>query len=370
MFERIAQFVFRFRNALFPIVVGAIMLWQPPVAMGSEWGNSLWFIGVLLVGLGQSLRVITIGLDYIKRGGKGRRFFAPRLVTGGIFAHCRNPMYVGNLLLATGLFVTGGNLLGIALGTGFFVVMYAFLIHGEEQYLHGRFGDEFAAYCASTPRWGVRLRGLISTLSHPFDKRRIFNKEYGTLYISLMAPAGILTWKMFRTNGWSSVEPYLFALILYGTAVTIAYGVVRTLKKMGRLNPPQEQTQDQSVESIIENGRARINKIDRDLLDLFNARAREVRKIYDAKNKGSVPRFDGRRTAEILTRICEANDGPLSDEEVERLFHTVLDVYLAFASVSESESDSSPVPRPANDTETTPIITIINNNGKRSYTHV
>src|SRR5678815_5444661 len=59
--------------------------------------------GLLIALSGQVLRAVTIGLEYIIRGGRNRQVYAEKLVTGGMFAHCRNPLYVGNFLVLVGL---------------------------------------------------------------------------------------------------------------------------------------------------------------------------------------------------------------------------------------------------------------------------
>ncbi|MCA9290833.1 MAG: chorismate mutase [Phycisphaerales bacterium] len=324
MLERLARFVFRHRDLLFPALVAAILLWRPPAPLGDRAGDALWIVGVVLIGLGQALRAITIGLRYIKRGGRDGRFFAPELVVSGIFAHCRNPMYVGNLLIATGLFVAAGDLIGIAVGAGVFIALYATLVHGEEQYLAGRFGEDYAAYCRTSPRWFVRLRGLRATLGAPFDWRRLLNKEYGTLFISFMAPAGLLAWKIVRAEGVAGLAAYALPFALYAAIVLIAYVVVRVLKKQRRLDPPR----DESVAHTLAVARAQINRIDDDLLRLFNARAREVRRVYDVKSENRIPRFDSARTEQILARIRASNPGPLRDDEIDRLFRSVLNTFL------------------------------------------
>ena len=82
---------------------------------------------------------------------------ADRLVTGGIFALTRNPIYVGNTLLLGGV--------GVALASAWMVagaLLAAWLvdrlaIRREERHLSARFGTAYAAYVARVPRWiGMR----------------------------------------------------------------------------------------------------------------------------------------------------------------------------------------------------------------------
>lgn len=217
--EAMGHFLFRTRNALFPAAFAAVVLIFPPPAAA---GGPAWVAaGVALLALGQALRVVTIGLAYIKRGGKDGRIHASGLVTGGIFAHCRNPMYVGNLLALFGLFALTGNPWGLAVGGALFVLAYLAITLAEETYLAGKFGDEYRDYRARVPRFLPRLSGAAATLRHPFDWKKVVSKEHGTLYLNLMLALLVLWY------GGSDPWP-LAAIALLGTA---AYALARVAKK-------------------------------------------------------------------------------------------------------------------------------------------
>jgi len=80
------------------------------------------------------------------------------LVVSGFYRFVRNPMYVAVTALIVGqavLFASWGvALYGIVIAAAFhtFVRLY------EEPTLHEAYGEEYAAYCAATPRWIPRLR--------------------------------------------------------------------------------------------------------------------------------------------------------------------------------------------------------------------
>ena len=79
--------------------------------------DALDLLGLVVALLGQILRAAVIGYAYIVRGGKNKRVYASDLVTGGFFAHGRNPLYVGNLLVVLGLLIIWDN--PFAFGEGF-----------------------------------------------------------------------------------------------------------------------------------------------------------------------------------------------------------------------------------------------------------
>lgn len=77
-----------------------------------------------------------------------------KLVTNGVYAFTRNPMYLAMLLLLLGW---GGLWLGNAFNTllaaGFVGYMNRFQIMPEEETLERIFGSSYRSYCLSVRRW-------------------------------------------------------------------------------------------------------------------------------------------------------------------------------------------------------------------------
>jgi protein-S-isoprenylcysteine O-methyltransferase Ste14 len=135
----------------------------------------------LLAVAGESLRWWAVGqIGVISRTRTTR--LGP-LITSGPFALCRNPLYVGNLLLWAGFTVWSGLLWMLPITLGVFIVYYRSIIRWEETLLTERFGDAYAAYAAETPRWWPRLDRLSTAVSasamHPW--REVAFSERGTL---------------------------------------------------------------------------------------------------------------------------------------------------------------------------------------------
>ena len=104
---RIGNFFFKYRNWLFIILYFLLFIPSPHLFPERVFGAA-FFIWPLIIGLavtfsGQIIRGATIGLAYIIRGGKEGKVYAEDLVTNGIFNHCRNPLYVGNILMLLGV---------------------------------------------------------------------------------------------------------------------------------------------------------------------------------------------------------------------------------------------------------------------------
>src|SRR5699024_8139577 len=142
---RTGRFLFKYRNTVFPLVLVVLLgLLRPRLPLGSvRLDIILDAVGILIVVSGLALRALVIGLEYIKRGGQNKQVYADELVTGGIFHACRNPLYVGNILLLLGLLVVFGNpwalLVGAVLGLG----AYHAIVAAEEAYLSVRFEDAY-----------------------------------------------------------------------------------------------------------------------------------------------------------------------------------------------------------------------------------
>lgn len=75
------------------------------------------------------------------------------LVTTGIYARTRNPMYLAFTLILLGLGFLTANLWMVLATIGAVVLVTRLAILREEPYLAARFGAEYEAYRAAVPRW-------------------------------------------------------------------------------------------------------------------------------------------------------------------------------------------------------------------------
>jgi protein-S-isoprenylcysteine O-methyltransferase Ste14 len=221
------HFLFRTRNWFFPLVLVPIFLLTQPVP-----DPRMHVLGVLVSIAGLAFRALVIGLAYIKRGGIGKRIAAPVLVTEGMFAHVRNPLYLGNLLIAAGLLIVHNDPWSYLLGGGFVLLSYASIVAAEEEFLRGRFGAQYEAYCARVPRWLPDLRHFRRTLAGMrFDGRRVLAKDYGTAAAWAIS-VSLLFMDEVRAGVTANVLPASFALFL----VLLGALGIRMLKRSGGLH--------------------------------------------------------------------------------------------------------------------------------------
>ena len=70
--------------------------------------------------------------------------------------------------------------------------------------------------------------------------------------------------------------------------------------------------------------RRRINKVDRQILDLLNERVRCVLRLAPLKRRNNIPVHEPGREKEVLSKLREQNEGPLSDEALGHIFEAVM----------------------------------------------
>ena len=75
------------------------------------------------------------------------------IVTSGVFQRSRNPIYLGMLLLYTGIAILANSLWILILVLPFAIILQKGVIEPEEAYLEQKFGDEYLRYKARVRRW-------------------------------------------------------------------------------------------------------------------------------------------------------------------------------------------------------------------------
>jgi protein-S-isoprenylcysteine O-methyltransferase Ste14 len=142
---RIGAVLFRHRGWL-PVP----FLLVPLLARGAM-GPRNWVLGVALIVLGEAIRLGGVAAAGTVTRRRSRT--VQRLVTYGIFAWMRNPLYVGNFLIWIGFTVISGVLWFIPVAVVLFAIEYTLIVRYEEGVLESIFGHEYLAYKSRTPRW-------------------------------------------------------------------------------------------------------------------------------------------------------------------------------------------------------------------------
>jgi protein-S-isoprenylcysteine O-methyltransferase Ste14 len=115
--------------------------------------------GALMIGAGLLALLDSFARFAIRGLGTPAPVAPPQhLVVTGPYRHVRNPMYVAvlSLIFGQGLFFGSVRLLEYGLVVWLACLAMVFLF--EEPALGRKFGEEYAEFCASVPRWIPRLK--------------------------------------------------------------------------------------------------------------------------------------------------------------------------------------------------------------------
>jgi protein-S-isoprenylcysteine O-methyltransferase Ste14 len=142
---RIGAVLFRNRGWLPLLFLGV-----PLLAPGST-SPARWVAGLLLIVLGEAIRLAGVAAAGTVTRRRSRA--VQRLVTYGVFAWSRNPLYNGNFLIWMGFVVISGVLWFLPVAVLIFAIEYSLIVRYEEGVLESTFGEEYLAYKRRTPRW-------------------------------------------------------------------------------------------------------------------------------------------------------------------------------------------------------------------------
>ncbi|MCG9480062.1 MAG: chorismate mutase [Actinomycetia bacterium] len=70
--------------------------------------------------------------------------------------------------------------------------------------------------------------------------------------------------------------------------------------------------------------REEINRIDKNIVDSLNQRAKVVLAVKRLKEKEGVPLYDAKREEELVNNIVKYNQGPLYNDNIVQIFESIL----------------------------------------------
>ena len=110
-------------------------------------------VGVWLVGLGLLITLLAAAQMALARTTIIPRRYPSALVTSGLFAWSRNPIYLSDLIILLGAILWLDAILALPLLAGFVWLIQTRFIRDEEARLTAAFGPEFDLWAARTRRW-------------------------------------------------------------------------------------------------------------------------------------------------------------------------------------------------------------------------
>ena len=144
---------FLFSNRSFtPIPLVLVILYL------SSFSYPYFIIGIGLIVIGESIRIY--GVQFAGGATRTREVGAPSLCTSGSYSRCRNPLYLGNMIIYCGVvLMAGGQFLWplLFIVFVFFTLQYSMIISLEEETLVQLFGNEYQLYRESVPKLFPRI---------------------------------------------------------------------------------------------------------------------------------------------------------------------------------------------------------------------
>lgn len=144
--------------ALAALLLGLALDWLLPayvIRLLLSFGERI-FAGGLLLATGIAL-IVVAGHVFAARGTNIPPWKpALTLVTEGIYAYLRNPMYVGFGFVTAGLALMLASDWTLVLMIPAAVVLHRGVVLREEDYLARRFGEAYRRYRDRVPRYGIR----------------------------------------------------------------------------------------------------------------------------------------------------------------------------------------------------------------------
>jgi protein-S-isoprenylcysteine O-methyltransferase Ste14 len=133
------------------LVVDAI--WPAALFGGAMSAAPRTMVGLLMFATG--VAVVSSAIRRLARAGTGVRAHQTTtiIVSDGVYAYSRNPIYVGLTMIYLGIAVAADNLWLVILLIPVLTVLRYGVIAREERYLERKFGGQYLAYKARVRRW-------------------------------------------------------------------------------------------------------------------------------------------------------------------------------------------------------------------------
>ena len=134
-------------------------------ALRSRWRVPLGYVaGLVVLWLARPmLLLLALGLGTAAVG-EGIRLWASghiektlRLATGGPYAHCRNPLYFGSVLMGLGAAAAAASPWVVLAVAVYFAAFYPSVMHSEADFLRKKFPEEYAAWSRDVPLFLPRI---------------------------------------------------------------------------------------------------------------------------------------------------------------------------------------------------------------------
>jgi protein-S-isoprenylcysteine O-methyltransferase Ste14 len=230
-FEAVGHWLFRWRSYL-PLVSVVLLFWGLAYfdyPLGSHLLDQIWELMCLAISfLGLAVRVSTIGFAASRTSGRNTAHqMAESLNVTGMYSIVRNPLYLGNFLMALGV-VAFLRIWWIPLTyVMLFALYYERIIFAEEMFLRRKFGQEYLNWALKTPAFFPRF-SLWKAPNRQFAWRKVLRREYHGV-IAIIASMFVLEAAGDVSSGHAFHVDAMWQALL--PVCVLGYAVLRFLHK-------------------------------------------------------------------------------------------------------------------------------------------
>jgi protein-S-isoprenylcysteine O-methyltransferase Ste14 len=144
----------------------------------------IWPLGITLILIGGAIRLwatkhIGRRMPWVKKKGK-------QLVRTGPYAMVRNPLYIGNIIAATGLSLFSELMWFTPIVTLYLFILYHLVALFEEKKLTERWGEDYQLYMEEVPRWIPQINNWPATKEGGLRWMDAFRSEIPSFYVTLL----------------------------------------------------------------------------------------------------------------------------------------------------------------------------------------
>ena len=211
---KIGNFLFKYRSFTpIPLILIVFIFFKPLINPGNDY--ILTTIGFIVLIFGEFIRIISVGYSFTGTSGRENFLRADNLNVSGIYSIVRNPLYIGNLLIYTGLLIVYSNLYAFIFFNTLLILQYFFIIRAEESYLEKTYGDEYKKYKNSVYSIAPRFGNYIKP-ENRFNRLKVIFKENDSVFNALVIFGLIILYKGYILSG----------RIVYGKSYAMYFGIL------------------------------------------------------------------------------------------------------------------------------------------------
>jgi len=233
-FDKRGNWFFKYRSflpvILYPLATLVLIIELKQDIQLPELTWSIICLAVSLLGL--VVRILVIG--FTPKGTSGRnttKQVANSVNTKGIYSIVRHPLYLGNFLMWFGIILYVNNIWFDITTILLFWLYYERIMFAEEQFLKGKFGDQYLKWSMTAPPFFPKFKGYQSA-DLEFSFKNVLKREYNGLFAVGISFAYLNVLKNYLTDKKFMITDFW----LYTVAITfIIFIVLRTLKKTTRV---------------------------------------------------------------------------------------------------------------------------------------